>query len=553
MQVRCSRTKARRCSAFIMTASVSSEHSVRCVLPKISHGNPQAIGARWRRRPRSDLRLHDYHFRIPSIHSSPPKKSTIRILPGSYASIEWRNVENEAISGSKPAASFRSRLGATVATRRSHDDLTTPPSAIPDTDAGGLRATAWSPLRHPVFRALWLASCASNVGTWMHDASAAWLMTSLAPSPLMVSLMQTATTLPFFLLALPAGALADIVDRRQLLIATQVWMLVAATALGVVTVLGLVGPWILLAITFLIGLGNALNSPAWQAITFELVPRHELAGAVALSGVSINVARAVGPALGGVLVAAMGAGWVFLLNAASFLGVVAVLVRWRREAATASRLPPEDVPGAMRAGVRYIRHAAPFRSVLIRTASFVVPAAALWALLPLYARHTLGLSATGYGLLLGCLGSGAIIGALVLPRLRDRLTSDHLVATATVGFAAASASVAAARVPVVAGAALFVGGVAWITAMSTLNVAAQNAVPAWVRSRALAVGMLAVQGGLAVGSLLWGVVAEHASIPVALVAGAATLVGDEGPVLVTLEYQIDPADEDAFLRTVRHL
>ncbi len=422
----------------------------------------------------------------------------------------------------------------------------------------------------------------------MHDTSAVWLMTSLAPSPLMVSLMQTATTLPFFLLALPAGALADIVDRRKLLIATQVWMLVAATALGVVTVLGLVGPWILLAITFLIGLGNALNSPAWQAITFELVPRHELAGAVALSGVSINVARAVGPALGGVLVAAMGAGWVFLLNAASFLGVVAVLVRWRREAATASRLPPEDVPGAMRAGVRYIRHAAPFRSVLIRTASFVVPAAALWALLPLYARHTLGLSATGYGLLLGCLGSGAIIGALVLPRLRDRLTSDHLVATATVGFAAASASVAAARVPVVAGAALFVGGVAWITAMSTLNVAAQNAVPAWVRSRALAVGMLAVQGGLAVGSLLWGVVAEHASIPVALVAGAATLVGaaaltrgfelhgisnldlssdprwtlpqivceldgDEGPVLVTLEYQIDPADEDAFLRTVRYL
>jgi len=422
----------------------------------------------------------------------------------------------------------------------------------------------------------------------MHDTSAAWLMTSLAPSPLMVSLMQTATTLPFFLLALPAGALADILDRRRLLIVTQVWMLVAAAVLGIITVLGIIGPWTLLTITFLIGLGNALNSPAWQAITFELVPRQELASAVALSGVSINVARAVGPALGGVLVAAMGAGWVFLLNAASFLGVVAVLVRWHRQAETTSRLPPEDVPGAMRAGVRYIRHAAPFRAVLVRTTSFVVPAAALWALLPLYARHTLGLSATGYGLLLGCLGAGAIVGALVLPRIRDRLTSDHVVATATLGFAAVSAAVAVTRGPVAAGVALFVGGMAWIAAMSTMNVAAQNAVPAWVRSRALAVGMLAVQGGLAVGSLLWGVVAQHASIPVALMAGAATLVvgaavtrrfelhglsnldlrpdprwtlpqtvceldGDEGPVLVTLEYRIDPAEEDAFLRAVRGL
>ncbi len=422
----------------------------------------------------------------------------------------------------------------------------------------------------------------------MHDASAAWLMTSLAPSPLMVSLMQTATTLPFFLLALPAGALADIVDRRRLLISTQVWMLLAATALGIMTLLGLVGPWTLLALTFCIGLGNALNAPAWQAITFDLVPRAELGAAVALSGVSINVARAVGPALGGLLVAMIGTGWVFLLNAASFVGVVAVLVSWRREAATASRLPPEDVPGAMRAGVRYIRHAAPFRAVLVRTAVFVVPASAVWALLPLFARRALGLSATGYGLLLGCLGSGAIIGALALPRLRSRVTSDRVVAFATIGFAAVSGFVAVAREPVMAGAALFIGGVAWIAAMSTLNVAAQSAVPAWVRARALAVGMLAVQGGLAVGGLLWGFVAQHESIPVALAGGAATLIvgaivarrfqlhglsnldlssdprwtlpqiaceldGDEGPVLVTLEYRIDRADEDAFLRAVRRL
>src|SRR6266704_3140759 len=401
----------------------------------------------------------------------------------------------------------------------------------------------------------------------MHDASAAWLMTGLAPSPLMVSLMQTATSLPFFLLALPAGALADIVDRRRLLLATQVWMLVAATALGVSTVLRLTGPWSLLSLTFCMGLGNALNAPAWQATTPDLVPREELAAAVALGGISVNVARAVGPALGGLLVAALGAGWVFLLNAASFLGVVVVLARWQREVPR-SRLPPEDVPGAMRAGVRYVRHSAPFRAVLARTAAFVMPASALWALLPLFARRGLGLSAAGYGLLLGCLGAGAIVGAAF--------------------FAVVSAAVALARGPLVAGGGLFIGGMAWMGAMSTLSVAAQNAVPAWVRARALAVGLLAVQGSMALGSLLWGVVATHSDIPTALVAAAAMLLvgalasrrfalhglsnldlrpdprwslpeticqldGDEGPVLVTLEYDVDPDQAEEFLRTVRRL
>ncbi|HUE29232.1 MAG TPA: MFS transporter, partial [Verrucomicrobiae bacterium] len=449
-------------------------------------------------------------------------------------------------------------------------------------------SSAWSPLAHAVFRALWLASCVSNVGTWMHDASAAWLMTGLAPSPLMVSLMQTATSLPFFLLALPAGALADIVDRRRLLLATQAWMLLVATLLGVCTVAGRTGPTLLLALTFAMGLGNALNAPAWQATTPDLVPREELAAAVALGGVSVNVARAVGPALGGLLVAALGAGWVFLLNAASFLGVVVVLARWQREVPPHSRLPPEDVPGAMRAGVRYVRHSAPFRAVLARTIAFVVPASALWALLPLFARRGLGLSATGYGLLLGCLGAGALVGAAILPRIRERLTSDGLVLAGAAVFAVVSAVLALARVPLVAAGGLFVGGVAWMGAMSTLSVAAQNAVPAWVRARALAVGLLAVQGSLAAGSLLWGVVATHSDIPTALVAGAAMLLvgavaarrfalhglsnldlrpdprwslpqtayqldGDEGPVLVTVEYQVDPATTEEFLQAMRRL
>jgi MFS family permease/quinol monooxygenase YgiN len=449
-------------------------------------------------------------------------------------------------------------------------------------------SSAWSPLGHPVFRALWLASVASNVGTWMHDTSAAWLMTGLAPSPIMVSLMQTATSVPFFLLALPAGALADVVDRRRLLIGTQVWMLFVAAVLGVSTVAHLTGPWVLLLLTFCMGLGNALNAPAWQATTPELVPRDELARAVALGGISVNVARAAGPALGGLLVAAFGAGWVFLLNATSFLGVVLVLVRWRREVPAPSRLPPEDVPGAMRAGVRYIRHSAPFRAVLARTAAFVVPASALWALLPLFARRGLGLSATGYGMLLGCLGAGAIVGAIVLPRVRARLTSDRVVLGSTAIFALVSATVALAPWPALAGVGLFVGGMAWMGAMSTLSVAAQDAVPGWVRARALAVGLLALQGGLAVGSLLWGVVATHSGIPIAFQAGGVALLvgaavsrrfelhglsnldlrpdprwslpqpaceldGDEGPVLVTLEYRVEPAETDAFLRAVRRL
>lgn len=446
----------------------------------------------------------------------------------------------------------------------------------------------WVPLSQPVFRALWTASLASNVGTWMHDASAAWLMTSLAPQPLMVSLMQTATSLPFFLLALPAGALADIVDRRRQLIVTQVWMLCAAAALAVCTLLQLTGPWTLLALTFAIGLGSALNAPAWAATTPELVPGEQLPAAVALGSLSVNVARAVGPAFGGLLVAALGTGWVFLLNATSFLGVVVVLVRWRREPRAPSRLPPEDVPGAMRAGIRYVRHSVPFRAVLVRTAAFVVPASALWALLPLLARRNLGLSATGYGLLLGCLGAGAIVGALVMPRLRARVSSDRLVALATLAFAAASWTVGRAGSPLAAGLVLLAGGTAWVTAMSTLNVAAQNAVPAWVRARALAVGLLAVQGGLALGALLWGTVATHAGIPATLVGGAAALLagaaltarftlhglsnldlrpdprwalpqtacaleGDEGPVLVTLEYDVDPTDAPAFLAAVRRL
>src|SRR5437867_1209600 len=234
----------------------------------------------------------------------------------------------------------------------------------------------------------------------MQNVGAAWLMTSLTPSPVVVALVQAATSLPVFLVGLPAGALADIVDRRRLLIVSQGWMLLSAAALGVLTLIGFMSPWILLALTFALGLGAAMNTPAWQAIVPEVVSPSELQEAVALNAAGFNVARAVGPALGGLIVAAVGPGPVFLLNAASFIAVMLVVYRWNRQRAT-SRLPAEHVIGAMRAGIRYVRNAPSLQAVLVRSGVLIVCAAGLWALLPLVARDQLGLGATGYGVLLG--------------------------------------------------------------------------------------------------------------------------------------------------------
>ncbi|TMB87119.1 MAG: MFS transporter, partial [Chloroflexi bacterium] len=230
--------------------------------------------------------------------------------------------------------------------------------------------SAWSPLRRPLFRGLWIADVASNIGTWMHDSAAAWLMTLLAPSPLMVSLVQAATTLPLFLLALPAGALADIFDRRRILLIAQVWWFVTTALLGVLTITGVIQPWMLLVITLAIGAGSAVDLPAWQAIIPETVPRDELPAAVGLGSVAINIARAIGPAVAGVIIVAGGPGPVFFINALSVLGVFWVLWRWRRQP-SAAVLPAERLASAMRAGVRYVRHAPALRSVIVRTPAFV--------------------------------------------------------------------------------------------------------------------------------------------------------------------------------------
>jgi MFS family permease len=446
-------------------------------------------------------------------------------------------------------------------------------------------ASAWSPLGEPLFRALWIAAVASNIGTWMQNVGAAWLMTSLAPTPTMVALVQAATSLPVVLVALPAGAIADIIDRRALLLVTQGWMLAAATLLGVLTLFGATTAWVLLVLTFALGLGAALNAPAWQAIIPELVNRSELRSAVTLNGVGYNVARAVGPALGGLIVAAAGPGAVFMLNALSFLGVILVLYRWQRGVGE-SEWPAEDVLGAMRAGLRYVRFAPGLRAVLIRTAVFILGGSALWALLPLVARQELGLDATGYGLLLGCLGTGAVIGAAFLPQAQRRLSTEGLLAGATLLFAMATATPAYVLNFALVCIAMLLGGVAWITIMSTFNVGAQVTVPAWVRARALALYGLMFQGGTAFGSVLWGVVAERTTIPQALVWAAVTLVAglaamipyrlrldeeinltpslhwpepipvtppppDAGPVLVTIEYTIDPARARDFVSAMQ--
>jgi MFS family permease len=446
---------------------------------------------------------------------------------------------------------------------------------------------AWAPLARPAFRALWIAGLASNLGTWIQNVGAAWLMTSLAPEPLEVSLVQVASSLPFFLLAIPAGALADVVDRRRLSLVALGWLTAAAALLSALTFADLAGPTTLLALTFALGIGSALLAPALAAIIPELVAREEIEPAVSLNSISMNSARAAGPALGGLVVAIAGAGATFALNAVSFLAVMVVLYRWQR-AEPERTLPPEELFGAIRAGVRYVRHSPPLRAVLVRTGTFVLPASAVWALLPLYARDTLGLGPAGYGILLGFFGIGAVASGLALPRIRARLGVERLATGAALVFALSQLALDLFHVLAPVAVALAVAGGAWLTLLSTLTSAAQMAIPSWVRARALATHMLVLFGGLAAGSAAWGALASAVGVPhsfalsaVAIALGRAVswrrtlpsgarldlapapewpnpqvlrpFESDRGPALVTIEYEIDPADSEEFARAMREL
>ena len=395
--------------------------------------------------------------------------------------------------------------------------------AIPGGDAVELQRvdSAWGPLREPLFRSLWMAAVVSYTGTWMQNVGAGWLMTQLTTSPLMVSLVQGASAIPVFLVVLPAGALADMVDRRRLLLFTQGWMVVAAAALGGLTLWHVVSPWTLLVFTFFLGLGAVMNDPAWQAITSEVVspPRH--ASAVALNSVGFNVARAMGPALGGIVVAAAGSGWSFLLNAASFFGVIVFLWRWKR--APHQPLAKRRVRNVIMEGFRYVRGAPQVRSVLIRTAAFSVGATSLLALLPVICQPH---GAQGYGFLLTCFGLGALAGAALLPRLRQRYSVDGLVAGSTVLFAAMTAAAGQVHVFELLCLVLFTAGAGWIGILACFNFVAQIMCPSWMRARALSMYLLVLQGGMAVGSAIWGELAVRVGVPAALAWSAlAMLVG----------------------------
>jgi len=288
----------------------------------------------------------------------------------------------------------------------------------------------WSPLRIGLFRGLWIATLVSNIGTWMNDVGAGWLMTSLSSSPSIVALVAAASTFPVMLLALPAGAIADILDRRRLLIAAQVYFLVVIGALALFTALGIITPRLLLGFTFAVGVGTALTMPAWSAIVPELVPADELPSAIALNSIGINISRAIGPAIAGVLVAVVGPWLVFALDALSCIGVLAVLLRWRREPRKSS-LPAERFLSAIRVGLRFIMHTRALQAVLIRGAAFFIFASATWSLFPLVVRRELGRGPEVYGLLLTCIGIGAVAGAMLLPRLREKVSRNTLVAGAS--------------------------------------------------------------------------------------------------------------------------
>jgi MFS family permease len=466
--------------------------------------------------------------------------------------------------------------------------MTIPPTSAP-------KKSGFEPIHRPLYRNLWIASTASNVGSWMQDTAGTWLITVLTSSPLLIALMQTAASLPVVVLGLLAGATADIFDRRRLLIFWQAWMLAAVVLLGVLTFLGVISPWGLLILTFGLNVGTAMNNPAWQAIVPELVPRSQLADAISLNSAGFNLARAVGPALGGLAVAAFGqrvytgASSVFFLNSISFVGVIVVLYRWHRTPLFKSALPAERIYGSIRSGVRYIRHAPVLQATLLRAFFFTVFVSAVWALLAVVAYQDLHQGATGYGILNGSIGLGAVVGAVFLPRIRRALSADAIIASSTGVFAATSVILAFVRLPAVVILFLIAGGFAWTATTSTLNLSVQISVPSWVQARALGAYQMIFQAGMALGSVIWGAVAERFSAPTALLFAGIGLLASlplalrfhvlrgaipdlspyqlnrsapqlviepqptDGPVRVSIDYRIKLEDYDAFTRAIHAL
>lgn len=449
-----------------------------------------------------------------------------------------------------------------------------------------------APFRSRAFLILWLATVISNVGTWMHDIAASWLMTSMTNSSTMVALIQTATMLPIFLFALPAGALADIVDRRRMLLVIQSFLFLIVLALVAVVIADTITPPLLILFTFLIGTGTAFLAPAWQAIVPELVDKKSFTQAVALNGVGINISRAIGPALAGLIIVQIGNAAVFFVNAASFIVVIAALLWWRRPKDTPNGLPKEAIFSAMSLGFRYARHSTALKDTLFRALTFFISASAFWALLPVIAKIKLEASAESFGLMMAAIGLGAVIGSFALPKLKARFSSGRIVTLSSVLSAAllVLASINETVYLMLVLCAMF--GASWIWVLASLNVSAQMALPTWVRARGLAVYLMVFFGAMSAGSLLWGGIADSFSIDTSLIiAGLALLAGtlashkrvlnqgealdlapanhwpepaivteqneqeqqDRSPVLIMVEYRVANTQREAFLNKIHLL
>ena len=454
---------------------------------------------------------------------------------------------------------------------------TTTAKAIPASSG-----SAWSPFGYRAFALLWTATLISNVGTWMHDVGAGWLMTTLNSSPAVVSLVQAATTLPVFLFALLAGTLADRLDKRKLLIFVNAVLLVLISVLAALVHFERVTPAVLIAFTLAIGTGTAFMAPAWQAIVPALVPRNALQPAIALNSMGINISRAIGPALAGVLIASVSLSAPFALNALSHVVIIVALILWRNDV----RVEKTSLPvwSAMLTGIRHVSHNAPLKATLVRSFAFFIFASAYWALLPLIVQGIEGGSATLYGTLLTLIGSGAVLGALSLPKLRSKLGASAMAAAGTVGTSVAMITLATAYDPRIAYVAALIGGFSWIAVLTTFNVSAQTALPNWVRARGLSVNLMVFFGSMAFGSAFWGQVASFTSTQTSLVIAAIGLLlglfltrnftlgqaegldltpalhwpapavvlpeeglEDRGPVMVEVEYLVRSEDQEAFL------
>lgn len=456
----------------------------------------------------------------------------------------------------------------------------------PDSVQPGSPISLWEPLRQALFRSIWTAALISNLGTWMQNVAGVWLVTTLSTSATLVALMQTATSLPIFLLSIPAGALADIVDRRKLLLVTQSFMALIALLLGIVTLTGLITAPIVVAFTFVLGIGSALNGPAWQTITPEVVSRRLLPAAVTLNSVSVNLARAAGPALGGLIIAYYSPSYLFILNSLSFLITLRTLWQWTREPVVST--VPEDFFSALRAGLRYVRYSPSLYVILIRAFAFTFGASAMWALLSLVIARQLHLAAGTYGLMLSCIGAGAVTGALLQGKISQWLSPNRRIIVAGLVFCLVNVSLAKLTSLVLLSGVMFLAGLAWLLVLTSFNASVQLQLPKWVQARALSVYMLVFQGGMALGSMVWGTLGEAFGLPTALLVAAgwllvSMLLGipfpiksteelnltpadnwvdpevripvdyDDGPVVVMIEYYIEAVNQPAFLASIQPL